>query len=149
MEAAGRLSLEGKAHRPELGRPKMATPTSSNLQTNGAQAVKTVTGQYLAKAVNYPPRRRAADAAGWLCGQVTIKPTVKLAAEVFGVSVPLVAAAHLWSPRRASGLNSESAAITTLSDDAIDRIVAEVGPERVMCSLDRFTQPQLPLVAAE
>jgi hypothetical protein len=37
----------------------------------------------------------------------------------------------------------------TLSDNEVKRIVAELGPERVMCALDRITQPQLPLVAAE
>jgi hypothetical protein len=126
----------------------MLTPLSRAPATNGqAPATKTVTGQYLAKAtVNYPPWRRAEDAARWLRGELTIKPTLKLAAETFGVSVPLVAQAREWLERVKRHGNGGT---TTLSDDAIDRIVVEVGPERVMCSLDRITQPQLPLVAAE
>jgi hypothetical protein len=51
-----------------------------------------VTGQAIAKS-HWSPRRRAFLAAKWHSGQVTIEPTVKLAAEVFGVSVLLVNAA--------------------------------------------------------
>jgi hypothetical protein len=129
----------------------MQSPFSKVPTANGqAPATKAVTGQYLAKAtVNYPPRRRADDAAGWLRGQVIIKPTIKLAAETFGVSVPLVAQARDRLEQRERSKRHGNGGTTTLSDDAIDRIVVEVGPERVMRSLDRITQPQLPLVAAE
>ena len=49
-----------------------------------------VTGQRIAKAtINYAPQQRAADAARWLRGELSIKPTVALAARTFGVSVPL------------------------------------------------------------
>jgi hypothetical protein len=36
-----------------------------------------------------------------------------------------------------------------LSDDAIDWLVVGVGADRILAALDRVTQPQLPLVAAE
>jgi hypothetical protein len=36
-----------------------------------------------------------------------------------------------------------------LSDDAIDRLVVEIGADRILAALDRVTQPQLPLAAAE
>jgi hypothetical protein len=58
----------------------MVTPASSSVKANGAQAVKTATGQFIAKATSgYSPWRRAQDAAHWLRGELNIKPTVKLA----------------------------------------------------------------------
>jgi hypothetical protein len=39
--------------------------------------------------------------------------------------------------------------ITTLSDSVIERIVREVGVDRIWRVIDRLTQPDLPLVAAE
>src|SRR6476620_7250596 len=75
---------------------RMVTPISSQ----HISIVKLVTGQRIAKAtVGYPPRRRAEDAASWIAGEIQIIPTVKLAAEVFGVSLPPVAEArkrHEW-----------------------------------------------------
>jgi hypothetical protein len=114
--------------------------------------IKAITGQFLARAtVNYPAHHRARDAARWLRGELTIKPTVKLAAETFGVSVPLVAEARddlaRDEQRKRFGGNGNS--ITTLSDDAIERIVREVGVDRIWCAVEKLTQPQLPLVAAE
>jgi hypothetical protein len=116
--------------------------------SNG-QAAKAVTGQYLARAVKYPPGRRAEDAAGWLRGQVIIRPTIKLAAETFGVSVPLVVAARQRHERRDRGKRHGNGGITSLSDSAIDNIVREVGVERVWRAIERLTQPELPLAAAE
>jgi hypothetical protein len=34
-----------------------------------------------------------------------------------------------------------------LSDDAIDELVAEIGPDRILAALDRVTQPRLPQAA--
>jgi len=129
----------------------MQSPFSKVPTTNGQAPIpKAVSGQYLAKAtVNYPPRRRAEDAVRWLRGQVTIKPTVKLAAQTFGVSVPLVAQARERLERRERAKHHGNGGATTLSDSAIDNIVREVGVERVWRAIDRLTQPQLPLVAAE
>ena len=115
-------------------------------------AGKTVTGQYLAKAtVGYPPWKRAEDAALWLRGQLTVKPTVKLAGETFGVSVPLVAAARNRLDGRERGKRhaTNGGGVTALSDDAVERIVAEIGVDRIWRVVDRLTQPDLPLVAAE
>jgi hypothetical protein len=128
----------------------MQSPFSKAPTTNGqAPATRVVTGQYIAKAtVSYPYWYRASDAARWLRGELAIRPTLKLAAEVFGVSVPLVAAARERFERQERS-KRHVGGTTALSDSAIDNIVREVGPERVMCSLDRITQPQLPLVAAE
>jgi hypothetical protein len=130
----------------------MLTPLSKAPTTNGqAPATKAVTGQYLAKAtVNYPKRKRIAGAAAWCRGELRIDPpTHKLAAEVFGVSVASVAAELARIEQRKRGKRHGNGGTTALSDDAIDRIVTEVGPERIMHSLDRITQPQLPLTAAE
>ena len=64
-------------------------------QRQRATRLKTVTGQHLAKAtVNYPAWQRAQDAAAWLRGEVAVKPTLKLAARTFRVSVPLVVQAR-------------------------------------------------------
>jgi len=70
-------------------------------QSNGNDSVinghvtPIVTGQHIAKAtVNYAPQQRAADAARWLRGELSIKPTVALAARTFGVSAPLIAEAR-------------------------------------------------------
>jgi hypothetical protein len=48
-----------------------------------------VTGQAIAKS-HWSPRKRARYAAKWRSGLIDVKPTTKLAAEVFGVSIPLV-----------------------------------------------------------
>jgi hypothetical protein len=48
-----------------------------------------VTGQSIAKA-HWSPRKRARLAAKWRSGLIDVKATTKLAAEVFGVSLPLV-----------------------------------------------------------
>jgi hypothetical protein len=37
----------------------------------------------------------------------------------------------------------------TLSDGAVERIVFEIGPERVLRVVDKYTSPKLPLVVAE
>jgi hypothetical protein len=36
-----------------------------------------------------------------------------------------------------------------LSNAAVDQLVAEIGADRILAALDRVTQPQLPLQAAE
>jgi hypothetical protein len=130
----------------------LSTARPSNGQmapaTKTVKTVKTVTGQYLAKAtVNYPSRQRADDAVRWLCGQLTIKPTVKLAAATFGVSAPLVAEARkrFEQRERAKRFNGGT---TTLSDSAIEGIVREVGVDRIWRAVDKLTSPELPFVVA-
>ena len=120
-------------------------------QSTNRQALKTVTGCYLARAtVNYPAWQRARDAAQWPRGQLTIKPTLKLAAETFRVSVPMVAQARAQiaqAEERRKRFNGNGTT-TTLSDDAIERIVCEVGVERVWRAIEKLTQPELPFTAA-
>jgi hypothetical protein len=127
----------------------------SRESTNNGQApaAKAVTGQYLAKAtVNYPRWRRAEDAVRWQRREVDVKPTAKLAAEVFGTSLHLMKTARARLERheqgkrhRANGGNGT----TALSDDAVERIVVEIGPERILRVVDKLTSPEPPLVAAE
>jgi hypothetical protein len=124
----------------------------SRVPTNGGQASATpiVTGQRIAKAtINYAPQQRAADAARWLRGELSIKPTVALAARTFGVSVPLVVEAHerLEQSERAKRFGNGGTAI--LSDSAIEKLVREVGVDRVWRVVDKLTSPELSLVAAE
>jgi hypothetical protein len=111
--------------------------------TNGtSKPTKTVTGQYIAKAYRtYPAWDRAEDAARWLRGELQIKPTVKLAAATFGVTIPMLVKArdHLarlgeWRDRNK---HRNGTGTTTLSDEALDRIVVEAGALRVMHSIAR------------
>jgi hypothetical protein len=66
-------------------------------------AQRVVTGQLLGKA-QYGAGQRASLAAGWVSGKlnVKIKPTVKAAVVIFGVSQPLISAAlaDLGAPAR-------------------------------------------------
>ena len=58
-----------------------------------AKPVKVVSGLYIAKAFrSYPKWKRARDAASWVRGEVTVTPTIKLAASVFGTTPPQVKA---------------------------------------------------------
>jgi hypothetical protein len=109
-------------------------------------------GQFLAKATSaYPAWRRAEDAVRWLRGELQIKPTIKLAAEVFRVSHPRIkqAQARIEQRERNKRYASNGNGTTTLSDSALERLVAEVGIDRVWRAVDKLTQPQLPLQAAE
>jgi len=55
-----------------------------------APSTPTISGQTIAKTKSWDPRERAHRAARWKLGLAQVEPTVKLAATVFGVSVPLV-----------------------------------------------------------
>jgi hypothetical protein len=52
-------------------------------------SISTISGQTIAKS-DWEPRVRADLAARWKLGLIEVEPTTKLAATVFGVSVPLV-----------------------------------------------------------
>ena len=122
------------------------------IPTNGGQVPATpiVTGQHIAKAtVNYAPQQRAADAARWLRGELSVKPTVALAARTFGVSVPLVAEARERFEQRERAKRFGNGGTAILSDSAVESLVREVGVERVWRAVDKLTSPELPLVAAE
>jgi hypothetical protein len=124
----------------------------SRVPPNGGQAPAsaTVTGQRIAKASNYTPQQRADDAARWLRGELTVQPTVALAARTFRVSVPLVAAAReRFAQRAARPKRFGNGGTAILSDSALESIIREVGVDRVWCAIDRLTSPELPLVAAE
>jgi hypothetical protein len=126
----------------------MITPAFSSVKTSGTQAV--VTGQRLAKASSgYPPWERAKDAARWFRGELAIKPTAKLAADTFGVSITLVAEACEWLGQREQGKrhHPNGGSTTGLSDSAVERIVVEIGPERILRVVDKLTSPELPLAA--
>src|SRR5262249_37566455 len=105
-----------------------------------------ITGQYLAKASHYPKQTRAADAAAWICGEVVVEPTIALAADVFGISPPLVKA---QLGLRAKHLGNRNGGAPALSDDVVERMVTEIGVERIFRVVEKLTQPQLPLAAAE
>ena len=63
-------------------------------------------------------------------------------ATAFYISVPLVLVEQLHA-------NGKSGSPATLSDAVVEHIVAEVGVERIWRALDKLTQPQLPLQAAQ
>jgi hypothetical protein len=124
-----------------------------NLDTPRGQApanpAKTITGEYLAKATRtYPAECRAEDAARWQRGELQIKPTAKLACEVFRVSYPRLKQAQArLEPNKHSRHHGNG--MTPLSDQALERIVAETGVDRIWRVIDRLTAPELPLAAAE
>lgn len=126
---------------------------NGNGQAPVGKTVKTVTGQYLAKATTkgYPAWQRAEDAARWQRGELTIKPTAKLAANVFGVNARQMSAARerLERQERGKRFGANGGSVPGLSDDAVERIVIEIGPDRIWRAVDKITQPELPLVAAE
>jgi hypothetical protein len=129
---------------------KQAIPASTaGVYANGQAPIgKTVTGQFIARAtVNYPSWQRAEDAVRWLRGDLQIKPTVKQAAETFRVNAPQMKAARERLERRKR--HAANGGTTTLSDSAVERIVVEIGPERILRVVDKLTSPELPLVAAE
>jgi hypothetical protein len=109
----------------------------------------------------YPKRQRARDAASWIRGEVTVTPTIKLAASVFGISPPLMKAQldrrrggdydrdHRRPARAGQTHGNGSGNASQLSDDVVERIVAEVGVDRIWRVVEKLTQPQLPLQAAE
>jgi hypothetical protein len=128
--------------------PRQRSSTASRPQQTPAKVIR---GQYLAKArVNYRSWQRALDAALWLKGQLTIEPTIRLAAKTFGVDVRKVVEARDQLERREQGKrHAVNGGTVSLSDSAIENIVREVGIDRVWRAVEKLTQPELPLVAAE
>jgi hypothetical protein len=114
------------------------------------KSLRTITGQFLAKA---SPQLRAELAVRWLGGENAIKPTVKLACSVFAVSYPRLKQARARLERNKHHVDEKhvngNGSGTVLSNDVVERIIAEVGIERVWRTLDRLTQPTLPLPPAE
>jgi hypothetical protein len=111
-----------------------------------------VSGLFIAKATRaYPASRRTEDAVRWLRGEVQIVPTIKLAAEVFGVSYPRIKQTQARTEQRERSKRhaSNGNGTTTLSDSALERLLAEVGIDRIWHAVDKLTQPQLPLQAAD
>jgi hypothetical protein len=128
----------------------MLTSTSSTKQ---APVKVTIGALFLAKATRaYPAWRRAEDAARWMKGEVVITPTAKLACAIFRISYPRLKQAQTRLERNKHHVDwnhVDGNGSTELSDGVVERIVAEVGIERIWRALDKLTQPQLPLQAAE
>jgi hypothetical protein len=113
--------------------------------------VKLVTAEFLNKAAHFSKEDRAEFAAGWLRGLVAVKPTLALAALVFRVSTPLIVAARRQLDEHTNGTGTRitgPAISPVISDSVIDNMITELGPDRVWAALDRWTAPELPLVAA-
>jgi hypothetical protein len=112
--------------------------------------VKVISGLRIAKAtVHYSKQERVRDAVLWLRGEVAVAPTFRLAAHVFRVSAPLVVKAYRLVEQLDNKRHVNGNGTTTLSDDVVERIVAEVGVDRVWRVVDKLTQPQLPLQPTE
>ena len=122
-----------------------------NGQTPPGKTAKILAGQFIARAtVRYPSWRRADDALAWLRGELQIKATVKQATTLFRVNAPqLKAARERLEQHEQSKRHRANGSGTALSEDAVERIVAEVGVDRIRRAIDRLTEPELPLVAAE
>jgi hypothetical protein len=125
---------------------------SSPTTAPGQAPARLINGLYIAKAFrSYTKWKRVCDAVGWVRGEVAVTPTIKLAATVFGVSPALVTKARAQLERREQGKHhaNGNGGAASLSDEALDRIVAAIGADRMLAAIDRATQPQLPLAAAE
>jgi hypothetical protein len=114
-------------------------------------------GRYLAHS-HRTKIRRAFEAADLVLGRAQLtNPTIRQAALLNGVSVPYVAAAkriafeqpHLRSSVESGQQRLLEVGHRQLNDYELDRLVTRIGADRLMAALDRYTQPKLPLVAAE
>jgi hypothetical protein len=111
-----------------------------------ANPVKTVTGQRIAKATHgYPPLDKGQGRRPLAPGELHIRPTAKSACRVFGVSYRRLKLAQAYLAERP--VNGNGA--TVLSDEVVERIVAEIGIDRIFRAADQLTAPELPLQAAE
>jgi hypothetical protein len=116
-----------------------------------ARKPEVVTGQRLAKSsVGYPLWVRAEDAARWLSGEVVVQPTAKMACQIFRVSYPVLKQAQaLIGQNKPRGDHVDGTGAATLSDDEVVELIAWVGIDRTWRALEKLTQPELPLQAAE
>lgn len=147
-----RAFLEEVARRAQA--EEVITMLMNAVTTSTSTIPSSITGQSIAKARKWNARTRAFWAAGWVLGLTSIKPTTKLAAEVFRVSVPYVndAIAELgtdadyerWlngqGSERLNGQDSESLAEHLLRSTPEEMIEAgrKVGPAVIW---DRMIAP--------
>jgi hypothetical protein len=105
---------------------------------HAARQPVTITGQTISKTSTWSPRYRARLAAEWRLGALRIDPTTKLAAAVFGVSVPLVTDA-IKELEAAAKLKAAAAATngSKVSDATIKWIVQDAGVERVWSAIEQ------------
>jgi hypothetical protein len=96
-------------------------------------------------------------------GRLTVQPTVRLAATVFTISEPLIRAevkemayqdwlSSLEAARATTGANGNGTEPLAehpdnTTDAEIDRLVARLGPDRVLAAIDRHTSPQFAFAA--
>jgi hypothetical protein len=135
-----------------------------DLPISGANGkTRVITAESIAKRRYYFQEERDNDAAEWLRRQLDVAPTAKLAAEVFGTTVARVTKARRLLDRRdrlhAGGHrdagdhhhhhNHNGKPVPTPTDREADRLVEWLGAARVLAALDRATEPELPLRAAE
>jgi hypothetical protein len=107
------------------------------------------------------PDERDVDAAAWVLRELDVEPTNKLAAAVFDTTEARVSKARRLLEQRGrrhnGGGHHNCKPVSTLTDREVDRLVEQVGAELVeklgaeacLRFLDRATQPELPLRAAE
>jgi hypothetical protein len=90
-----------------------------------------ITGQSIAKSA-WGPRLRARRAAEWRLGLITVDPTIRLAADVFGVSVPLVVDA-IKEIETTTTIKVAATMVngSKVSDATIRWVVQDAGVERV------------------
>ena len=77
-----------QAERDDANECRASTPSDGGA-SSGIKRSCVISGQAIAKSKWYP-RERARFAARWKLGAVQVDPTIKLAADVFNVSVPYV-----------------------------------------------------------
>ena len=122
---------------------------------------RAISAETIAKRRYYPQDERDVDAAAWVLRELDVEPTNKLAAAVFDTTVARVSKARRLLEQRGrrhnGGGHHNCKPVSTLTDREVDRLVEQVGAELVeklgaeacLRFLDRATQPELPLRAAE
>jgi hypothetical protein len=103
------------------------------------------------------PTKRALLAADIEAGRVIIeKPTARQARVLARANIPYANAARKLSPTERAAcrigrlnLAEKARERRPISDAKLDKLIGKIGAGRMMAALDRYTSPELPLVAAK
>jgi hypothetical protein len=135
--------LKENADRQNLNRrSEMHAP--SNILAQDAPAIRVVSGRKLAHELKGASAAAAALAsADAQTGRLVITPLPpRWANRMFGANPRLSKAARELVPLERAAVRRGQLDLTRpVSDAAIDKVVAKLGPDRVLAALDRITKP--------
>jgi hypothetical protein len=128
--------------------------------TNGGQGpvtpVRLISGRKLHRRGKNSPSHRALLAVDLVSGTVQVSRFTRAQARVLtGASYGYVNTAAKLNPEQRQKVERGQLSLAAFhnkrqpSDAALLQYIEKVGADRVMAALDRYTEPQFPLVAAE